>query len=283
MLNPSAPQPLSEQQIAFFNTFGFLAFPGLLKDRIDEIIGEFITIFQKRGGGHDGRPHDGRKRSCIVPFLDQSAVLCTLLDDPRISGIASSLLGDDFNYMPSDGNYYSGDTGWHSDGWHRETMHIKIAFYLDPLTRDTGCLRVIPGSHRIGDKFADDLQEQLNKSAKLWGMEGKDVPAIALETQPGDILVFNHNTKHAAFGGNGWRRMFTMNLCQRYPETRVQELRDYLNGVSRFWVERAYGEIMVNTAGPERLRHLEQVMANDGHIAELSRKARESMAEPSRG
>ena len=105
----------------------------------------------------------------------------------------------------------------------------------------------------------------------------------SLETKPGDILVFNHNTKHAAFGGSGWRRMFTMNLCQRYPEARLQELRDYLNGVSRFWVERAYGEIMMNTAGPGRLRHLEQVMADDGHIAELSRKARESMLEPSRG
>ena len=40
---------------------------------------------------------------------------------------------------------------------------------------------------------------------------------------------------------------------------------------------------MVGTAGPERLVHLEQVMANDGHLAELSRKAREAMSEPSRG
>lgn len=40
---------------------------------------------------------------------------------------------------------------------------------------------------------------------------------------------------------------------------------------------------MVATAGPERMRHLEQVMANDGHLAELSRKARETMDEPSRG
>lgn len=283
MSTPHAPRLLTDEQILFFNTFGFLAFPGLLRDRVEEITGEFHQIFQKRGGGHDGRPHDGSKRSCIVPFLDQSEKLCTLLDDPRISGIAASLLGDDFNYMPSDGNFYSGDTGWHSDGWHRDITHIKIAFYLDPLTRDTGCLRVIPGSHRIGDRFADDLQAQLAKSSKLWGMEGRDVPAIALETRPGDILVFNHNTKHAAFGGNGWRRMFTMNLCQRYPEARVQELRDYLNGVSRFWVDRAYGELMMNTAGPERLRHLEQVMANDAHIAELSRKAREAMGEPSRG
>jgi hypothetical protein len=40
---------------------------------------------------------------------------------------------------------------------------------------------------------------------------------------------------------------------------------------------------MMNTAGPQRQRHLEQVMANDGHIAELSRQAKAKMAEPSRG
>lgn len=274
---------LTPQQIAQFNTFGFLAFPGLMKDRIDEIIREFEGIFFARGGGHYNKPHEGKQRSCIVPFIDQSAVLSSLLDDPRIHGLASSLLGDDFNFMPSDGNYYAGDTGWHSDGWHKDILHIKIAFYLDPLTRDTGCLRVIPGSHKDGDKFANSVNDQIYKCETNWGIHGRDVPCVALETKPGDILVFNHNTKHAAFGGSGWRRMFTMNLCQRYPQERIQELRDYLNGVSRFWVPRAYGEIMMNTAGPQRMRHLEQVMANDGHIAELSRQARETMAEPARG
>ena len=274
---------LTDQQQTFFRTFGFLAFPGLLKDRIDEIIREFEAIFATRGGGHAGKPHEGKQRSCIVPFIDQSAVLSSLLDDPRIHGIASGLLGDDFNFMPSDGNYYAGDTGWHSDGWNKDTLHIKIAFYLDPLTRDTGCLRVIPGSHKDGDKYAKSVDEQVYKCQENWGLAGWDVPCMALESVPGDILVFNHNTKHAAFGGNGWRRMFTMNLCERYPEARIQELRDYLSPVSRFWVPRAYGEIMMKTAGPQRMRHLEQVMANDGHIAELSRKARATMAEPSRG
>lgn len=274
---------LTDQQLAFFKTFGFLAFPGLLKDRIAEIIREFEAVFASRGGGHAGQPHEGKQRSCIVPFIDQNEILSSLLDDPRIRGIAASLLGEDFNFMPSDGNYYAGDTGWHSDGWHPETVHIKIAFYLDPLTRDTGCLRVIPGSHKIGDAFAESVNREIYSCQEKWGLPGRDVPAVALETVPGDILVFNHNTKHAAFGGSGWRRMFTMNLCQRYPEARLQELRDYLNGVSRFWVERAFGDIMMNTAGPERRRHLEQVMANDGHIAELSRKARASMTEPSRG
>lgn len=40
---------------------------------------------------------------------------------------------------------------------------------------------------------------------------------------------------------------------------------------------------MIETAGPDRLPHLEQCLANDGHLAELSRQAREKMSEPSRG
>ncbi len=274
---------LTEQHVTSFQTFGFLSFPGLLADRAAEIERAFEAVWDGRGRGHNGQAHDGTARSCIVPFIDQSESLSSLLDDPRIHAIAAGLLGDDFNYMGSDGNYYVGDTRWHSDGWHKEILHIKLAFYLDPLTAQTGALRVIPGSHRIGDAFADDLQSQIRKSSELWGQEGNAVPAIALETQPGDLVCFNHNTKHAAFGGNTHRRMFTINLCQRYPEAKLQDLRDYIGGAARFWIDRAYGEAMVRTAGPQRRRHLEQVMANDGHLAELSRKARETMPEPARG
>lgn len=274
---------LTAQQLNFFETFGYLGLPGLLADRATEIDAAFEAVWAERGGGHDGKPHDGTARSCIVPFIDQSAVLSSLIDDPRIHGIATSLLGDDFNYMGSDGNYYVGDTRWHSDGWHPKIRHVKIAFYLDPLTANTGALRVIPGSHRLGDGYADGLQADVRNSADLWGTDGADLPAVAFETQPGDIVCFNHNTKHAAFGGNTERRMFTINLCQRYPDEKLDDLRDYIGGAARFWIDRAYGAEMVQTAGPERMRHLAQVMANDGHLAELSRKARETMAEPSRG
>ncbi|HYF49670.1 MAG TPA: phytanoyl-CoA dioxygenase family protein [Planctomycetota bacterium] len=274
---------LTAQQKSFFDTFGFLAFPGLLKDRIAQITDSFEEIWATRGGGHAGKPHDGKARSCIVPFIDQHEYLCSLLDDPRILAIGNSLLGQDFNYMGSDGNYYVGDTGWHSDGWHTIEKHLKIAFYLDPLTKDSGCLRVIPGSHRVGDSFAELVQQQIGRSQENWGKHGRDVPALPLETTPGDVVVFNHNTKHAAFNGSTHRRMFTINLAQHYAEHRLQALRDYISGHARFWVERNYGEKMMRTAGPERMRHLAQVMANDGHLAELSRKNRESMLEPARG
>lgn len=276
---------LTEQQLAQFETFGYLGFPGLLADRAAAISDAFEAVWAKHGGGHDGKPHDEKARSVIVQFLDQSEYLSTLLDDHRIHDIAASILGDDFNYMGSDGNFYVGDTRWHSDGYGGRggLKHIKIAFYLDPLTRDTGALRVIPGSHKVGNPWADQLERDVPKSAEVWGIPGNQVPAQALETQPGDVLVFNHDTKHSAWGGSTRRRMFTMNCCQRYPESKLDDLREYIGHGSRFFIERAYDDTIVRTASPERRVHLEQVLANDGHLAELSRKRRAEMPEPARG
>ena len=280
---------LSEQQLSYFKTFGFLKFPGLLVDEIDAITEAFEQVWSSHGGGHYGRPHDHQRRSALLPFIDESEYLSGLLDDERIEGIAGSVLGDDFNYMSSDGNYYVGDTYWHSDGFRdKKCLSVKMAFYLEPLTRDTGYLRVIPGSNHFGDGFAGALQEVAPSSRnrqtdKLWGVEASDVPAVALETTPGDLLMFDHRIKHSSFGGATRRRMFTMNLQERHREEDLEELRDDVARMARFWVERAYGETMVRTAGPGRVKHLEQRMANDGHLAELARKAREEMDEPSRG
>ena len=273
---------LTQQQLNFFDTFGYIALPGLMTDKIAEITEAFEQIWTDHGGGHNGKPHDGVNRSCIVPFLDQHERLCALLDDPQIEGTLCSLLGEYFNYTGSDGNYYAGDTPWHSDGYFKEIRYVKIAFYLDALTRDTGCLRVIPGSHRMGDGYSEALEKDVRESEQAWGVTGPDVPAIALEVEPGDIVAFRHNTKHAAFGGGERRRMFTINCCERVDDDRIEILKKDMEGLSRFWVERAYGEKMVTTASPRRMVHLEQLMANDGHLAALSAKLRAEMTEPSR-
>ena len=276
---------LSDEQLQRFDTFGYLTFPGLLDDVIAEITDAFEEVWAQHGGGHHGAAHDDERRSCIVPFVDQHPRLCALLDDGRIHGVLCVLLGEDFNYTGSDGNYYAGDTTWHSDGWARggAQRFAKVAFYLDELTRDTGCLRVIPGTHRAGDWFADTMQEHIREIPETWGIEGVDLPAVALETRPGDLAVFDHNLKHAAFGGSSRRRMFTINCCARFPEADLPRFRDYISHHARFWADRLYGETMVATAGAGRMVHLEQGHANDGHLAELAARARREMAEPSRG
>ncbi len=283
---------LTPEEMAFIENFGYLTFPGLFKNDINKIITEFEAVWTNRGGGHDGKPHEGTARSCITPFIDQSEYLSALIDDPRIDGIMTSLLGEDYNYNGSDGNYYVGNTAWHSDGGFFEFKRVvkwyKVAFYLDPLTRETGALRVIPGSHKVNDRYAEALEQEVKNSVrtdeqKLFGVKGKDIPAVALETNPGDVGIFNHCTKHSSWGGGKRRRMFTINCSSRYKTEHLHHLRDNISGHARFWNDSTYGEAMLRTAGPKRMRHLEQVLANQDHLPEEVRKAKEKMTEPARG
>lgn len=281
---------LTPQQLAFMETFGYLVFPGLLRDKIDRIVEEFEGTFAAHGGGHNGKPHDGTARSCIVPFIDQNEFLSGLVDDPRVDGIFTSLLGADYNYLGSDGNFYVGDTNWHSDtDWSGKMrgkpprIFYKMALYLDPVTASSGALRVIPGSQHYGDAFAEALQATLRMAPDKLGIAGSQVPAIALESNPGDVVVFNQNTKHSAWGGSNRRRMFTINCTARYADEELPLLRNEIGAFARFWIDSVYGEAMMRTANPERMLHLQQPLSQQGHLVEEVRKAKVTMKEPSRG
>ena len=250
---------LSAQNKKFFEQFGYLHFPGLFKPDLEWIVNEFEAVFAAR----KDVVHTGEKRTMFPgAFVCQSAKLCALLDDPRMQGICEGTMGPDYQYAGGDGNFYSGDTGWHSDlmpgvGMYRHNLHVKIAFYLDPLTRDTGALRVIPGSHIPGDRFTDNMDEMLYKHK----LDGRDVPSVALETQPGDLVLFTHNLKHASFGGSKRRRMFVLNL-QAYPHTegaKAEYRGEWLHYASQGCTE-MHSKIMMDTASPERLKHLQPII-----------------------
>jgi hypothetical protein len=248
---------LNEQHLDFMDTFGYIHFPGLLNDRIDGIIDAFEQVWVDLKV-----EHPESHRTYIVPFIGQSEYLSSLLDDERIDGIFASLLGDDYVYLGSDGNFYSGDTGWHSDGgWPRPVRYYKMAFYLDPLTAKTGAVRFIPGSHRYGDKYAETLQTGIGSLQEVYGLDGATVPAMAIESQPGDVVVFNQGLKHSSWGGGTQRRMFTINCGYRYKDDETKYLINELNLVSRFGNGKVYGEKMLETVNPKRLIHLEQVLA----------------------
>ena len=76
--------------------------------------------------------------------------------------------------------------------------------------------------------------------------------------------------------------MFTMNFQQRYREEDLAALRVDIGKLARFWIERAYGSVMIDTAGPSRMRHLEQRLANDDHLPGLVIEARREKEEPAR-
>jgi len=125
---------LTDQQLALFDTLGYLYFPGLLADCVDKIIDEFEAVWRAHGGGHHGHSHDGQQRSCIFPFLDRSEYFSSLLDDPRIHDIAAGICGDDFNYTSGDGNLGCGQGFGHR--WHQFTTLAFLAPISTPSSGD---------------------------------------------------------------------------------------------------------------------------------------------------
>ena len=243
------------------DTFGYLHFPGLLNDRIGEIEQAFDTMLKRHGGNE----HEGRERLAVVPFINHDPYLCTLLDDPRIHGIAAGLLGEQYQYWNSDGNLYVGDTRWHSDTqWPELIRFFKMAIYLDTMTKDTGALRVIPGSHRCGEGYAETVHAHLTGKQACWGgLHGSEVPAVAVETQPGDLAVFNHSTKHSAWGGGKKRRMFTIVYTECHTDGPPLEAFKKVIRQHGYTTREVFGGEdgpLLATATPERLRHLQNLI-----------------------
>jgi hypothetical protein len=223
-LVPQEAFRLSRQQVAYFNTFGFLQLPGLFRDDIKEITAGFERVFadpqHEQWELGEGFLHGGRRRVAVPGFIDKDEALRGLRDDPRVLGVVKALIGDDYEFADSDGNVWYCETYWHSDvyGSPLSTFHVKVSFYLDSLRGDNGAIRLIPGSNFHSESFAQILSKDLANHGGInekYGVEGHDVPSWTLESEPGDLIVWNQRTIHASYNGEARRRSFALTFRER--------------------------------------------------------------------
>ena len=224
---------LTKDEIRFFETFGFLVCRQLLSpEELDEISRDFDAVMLEQRPGESF----AEDRQQVGNVIQHRPIFQSMIEDGRFLGAVTQLIGPDCTLTGTDANLYVGDTDWHADhGWHpswlgdgprdpdfvksRFCPGLKIALYLDPVTRDIGCLRVIPGSHRnplhealhslhcdIGPGVLDKLGVQ------QFGIDPRDIPCYAIDSEPGDVLFFTHQLWHASFGGHTGRRMFALNF-----------------------------------------------------------------------
>ena len=277
---------LTEQQVAFFKTFGYLVVRELLTPtEVETVTQAFDWSIQNWGGGDK---HNGSIRTMLGGPIEHTPELCALMDHPGVLGLIGGVTGENFNYCSGDGNYYTGDTGWHPDGNWGQLWATKAAFYLDEVKRDSGCLRVIPGSQHP-NHFIRQQKIDINASAELFGVPPSEFPGIiALESKPGDVVIFNHDLYHASFGGSKRRRMFTMN-CIRHAKNPadMETLRHYLSmhspgGGKLDTGAGMYFPTMIDTADEARMAHMRQpIEVHDEMFPHLARSVGER--EPFRG
>ena len=197
--SPGGTETLTPEQLNHFDTFGFIVWrQAFSPDEIADISARFEDVLAE---DRQGQNFSGDKRQGVHGFLELRPELQRLLEDDRIYTSVEQLLGPGFVWIGSDGNLYVGDTRWHPDN-SAAYRRVKVAFYLDPVKAETGCLRVIPGSHLPG--MGDRLRElwPIDETGESpYGVAGSDIPFFPLESLPGDVVFFNQRVFHSAYGG----------------------------------------------------------------------------------
>ena len=247
---------LTEQQKHEFEVFGFLLLKNLIpSDEMQLYIDAFDETMTKGNGGVPWQRVDGNHY--VIPFYRHNpAVYHRLLDDRRINEVVEDLLGEDFVFSAAAGHRRWGGTGWHHDTVAPEGLtHLKAVFYLQPVRAETGCLRVLPGTHFTPLRERMELWYGRHGDTKTPADEDSDTiawpAAIALESDPGDAVIFNIKAYHAAVGDRADRRAIYINYIQK-PRTPKHE--EYIT--SQYDAQPVYTPELFEDATPERMRML---------------------------
>jgi hypothetical protein len=253
---------LTDEQKNHFKTFGFLVLRQVLTpEEIDEIRRESDRILLEN---RQGEPFPGTKRQAMIPFFEHSPALLRYMEDDRIYHLGTDLLGPGFVLNATEGNLHVGDTQWHGGGPEAEVVpHIKIAFYLEPTTKDSGALRLIPGSNfaEIRQRLQPLTAQNDDPSTMPFGVSGPDLPCQVFESEPGDIGIFSEHTWHAAFGGKPGRSQHAINFMAN-PTTDEQVT--HLRNLYESWTYSLHPpEVLINSDRP-RLRGMVEKLVELG-------------------
>ncbi len=218
---------LTPQQVAHYETFGFVVLRGVFRAEIDQISKAFNDAFRPPSGvvvmAADNSYHrtddpefQNQSRLIIPGFIDRTDGLRWLRTDKRVLGIVRSVLGNRVEWAESDGNIFNCNVYWHIDAFGApiEQSHVKLYFYLDPLDGSSGALRVMPGTNELDGPYARTLRSILSDIGGVpeqLGVAIEDLPSWTIDVEPGDVVVGNFRTVHGSFNGGVGRRLFTMN------------------------------------------------------------------------
>ena len=213
---------LSEAAIAQYRRDGYYLPVRILDD------GEVAANRQKLEAfeASQGHPVEGAQRS-------KSHLLFTWIDDlmrnDRILDAVEDLIGPDilcwntFFWIkePRSETFVS----WHQDlrYWGLDSGDLVTAWLaLSPATPETGCMRVLPGSH-VGDLLphSDEYQQNnmLTRGQEI-SVEVDETRAVSMPLQPGEISLHNVRLAHASSPNRSQDRRIGLSLHYMPTSTR---------------------------------------------------------------
>ncbi len=151
-----------------------------------------------------------------------------LASDPRVLDLVEAMIGPDI--LLYNATYIIKEPGSHAHvSWHQDLTYWgfdgddQVTFWLalSPATAESGCMRMVPGSHRQGRRDHEVTQDETNVL-----LQGQTVPgvseaaAVTCALQPGQASFHHGWTLHASTSNASRDRRIGLNVQYLAPSMR---------------------------------------------------------------
>ena len=191
---------LTETEITQYRQDGYVCPVSVLDTEEVAYFRGKLEAFEATQGGRL-EPHQRNKSHLLFKWLDD------LIRDSRILDPVSQLVGEDllcWNTL-----FWIKEAGSESFvSWHQDTRYWGLSsdqvvtawLALSPATADSGCMRVMPGTH-VGDVLAHqdryDENNMLTRGQEI-SVDIDESRAAHMPLQPGEMSIHNYRLAHAS-------------------------------------------------------------------------------------
>ncbi len=225
---PCGLSPEADKLIADYTRDGFAIVRGFFNPSEVRTIAAAVDRVHAEGVAHGRSFRHGNLFYNVAPGTDDAEpvvrmaqwfayhqpVLNAVRLDTRFVDLLEPLLGNDLkqiiNQLHWKEPHGNADFAWHQDARFRRpaaayrnlaTSYVQTGLAIDPHTRISGCMRIVPGSHQRGridlDAACPVLGSSLDDTALIaTGLSPDAVVDLVLD--PGDLAVWNPYLVHAS-------------------------------------------------------------------------------------
>jgi phytanoyl-CoA hydroxylase len=231
---------LSADQVAHYQSNGYVKVEGLLSpSEVDELNGEMNWLIDE-WWGEDSIGWRGPWREAYLSEDEQYATKAVFISSPHMYSSAWSRIIFHGELVSSLQSLIGQDVQWHHTVLHAKPpeigtpfpMHQDYPFYphdgpnfvdclihLDPTPPESGCLQVVPGSHRDGP--LEHVTGEHTRPYLPTDMYHPDkVDTVSVPAKAGDVIFFSYYTIHWSDVNrtDSWRK--SVRIGYHTPDTR---------------------------------------------------------------
>lgn len=215
------PHVLNQDQIRGWIDDGYLIIPDMLSSaELDELKQDLVAIARGKYPSENFKPlpNDISAEDAIANILAIhhphliSPVIVKYAKHPKIVGALSQIVGSHLPWW--DGSVKCMQTmlfvkppGFQGQAWHQDELYIQtrdrsltgVWIAMDDANEENGCLRVIPGSHKVGYLYPQHNHDDPNEfdgNEMSYGFD--ESSAISVVVKAGSVVFFQGHLLHCS-------------------------------------------------------------------------------------